>query len=201
MSCTPPRPEVPRNRCSMRRRLPWARRLQSPCRIGEPSPAAQSIAPTRLDELADIADKPCARRQRRASSSDALLVAAVARSMGHTRRCAPKSTSPNSPGTSPKQRRCASTARRSMLSTTRATPSLATWRFARRSGAPKPRASTGGPTPTRAEEATFSKAGGAQVGVSPPLISSKVGGGAGRRRVFLESSAHQRRSPCVRRGV
>ena len=77
MSCTPSRPEVPRNRCSMGQRLPWARRLQSPCRTGEPSAAAQAGDPTRPDELTDIAGKPCARRQRRASSSDALLVAAA----------------------------------------------------------------------------------------------------------------------------
>ena len=61
MSCTPSRPEVPRNRCSMGQRLPWARRLQSPCRTGEPSAAAQAGDPTRPDELTDIAGKPCAR--------------------------------------------------------------------------------------------------------------------------------------------
>ena len=58
-------------------RLPWARRLQSPCRTGEPSLAAHSTAPTRPYELAGIARKPCARWQRRSSASGALLVAAA----------------------------------------------------------------------------------------------------------------------------
>ena len=58
-------------------RLPWARRLQSPCRTGESSLAAHSTAPTRAYELAGIARKPCARRQRRSSASGALLVAAA----------------------------------------------------------------------------------------------------------------------------
>ena len=61
MSCTPPRPAVSRNRCSMGRWLPWARRLLSPCRTGEPSAAAQVGDPTRPDELTDIAGKPAAR--------------------------------------------------------------------------------------------------------------------------------------------
>ena len=61
MSCTPPRPAVSRNRCSMGRRPPWARRLLSPCRTGEPSAAAQVGDPTRPDELTDIAGKPAAR--------------------------------------------------------------------------------------------------------------------------------------------
>ena len=58
-------------------RLPWARRLQSPCRTGESSLAAHSTAPTRPYELAGIARKPCARWQRRSSASGALLVAAA----------------------------------------------------------------------------------------------------------------------------